>query len=72
MTKNLEEIASFGDDGKSKLQFDPESGDLYANDRKISYDLSLTWWQNLLAILVSLSVIAQSIISVIQYFYSCH
>lgn len=53
--------------GKFRFQYDKETNDLYINERKIAYDLTLTWWQNALAILVSCAVIIDCVISVLTY-----
>lgn len=68
MDSNIVEIFS-DNGGKFRLQYHKETNDLYINDKKMAYDLTLTWWQNLLAILVSFAVIVDCFFNVLTYFY---
>jgi len=68
MDSELDEVFS-SNDGKFRLQYHKETNDLYINERKIAYDLNLTWWQNLLAVLVSVAVIVDCVFNTLTYFY---
>ncbi len=68
MDSKIVEICN-DNNGKFRLQYHTETNDLYINDRKIAYDLSLSWWQNLFAILVSIAVIVDCIFNILSYFY---
>lgn len=67
MNSDLDEVFS-SNDGKFRLQYHKETNDLYINEQKMARDLSLTWWQNLLAILVSFAVIVDCIFNVLSYY----
>lgn len=67
MDSKLVEI--FNDNGgRFRLQYHKETNDLYINDKKIAYEISLAWWQNLLAIFVSIAVIVDCIFNILTYF----
>jgi hypothetical protein len=54
--------------GKYQLQYDEQTDELYVNNKKILYEIGLTKFQKFLAIGVSLSIIAEAIMSMVMSF----
>lgn len=59
----------WSDDGKFHIQYDEQTGELYINNKKVLYEVTLTSWQKILAIGVSLALIFQGAMSVITFFF---
>lgn len=69
MKSKLTEIFNSGDRGQIRLQFDEETGELYVNDRKVLYEVTLTKWQKILAFSVSVAFIAQGVVAVLVFIF---
>lgn len=69
MKPNLVELLSSGDKSQLRLQYDEVSGELYVNDKKVAYEVSLTKGQKILAVCVSVAIIFEGLASILTFFF---